>query len=97
MSAVGDRDGRQQMREVRAFLMRWDPIGVADAPEAADEYDGLVGPVLGSLHRGADAAALSERIALARVEHLGLAPDPDADRALAETLVRWWRDRVPPG
>jgi hypothetical protein len=31
---------RQNRARVREILMReWDPIGVADAPEAADEYD----------------------------------------------------------
>jgi len=36
--------GREVMRAIRAALMQhWDPIGVADIPEAADEYDSYLG------------------------------------------------------
>ncbi len=34
------------MQAIRDALMRhWDPIGVADVPQAADEYDRYIGPV----------------------------------------------------
>ena len=34
------------MQTIRTALMQhWDPIGVADVPEAADEYDGYMGSV----------------------------------------------------
>jgi hypothetical protein len=37
---------RENRARVRDILMReWDPIGVADAPEASDEYDAYVGTV----------------------------------------------------
>jgi len=37
---------REKRARVRDILMReWDPIGAADAPEAADEYDAYVGTV----------------------------------------------------
>lgn len=37
---------RRVMDSIRDVLMRdWDPIGVADIPEAADEYDSYIAPV----------------------------------------------------
>lgn len=55
---------KEQSREkriaIRNILMsEWDPIGVNDTPEAADEYDGYIGPVLDLLN----AKASSEKIA----------------------------------
>lgn len=44
------RDGA---RELRALLMdHWDPIGVAEVPEAADEYDTYVGHIGRMLREG---------------------------------------------
>jgi len=38
--------GRHMQRVIRDALMReWDPIGVADIPEADDEYDRYIGSV----------------------------------------------------
>lgn len=38
--------GREVVQAIRAALMRdWDPIGVAEIPEAADEYDSYIGSV----------------------------------------------------
>lgn len=94
MALVGDRDGKDQMSEVRALLMQWDAIGVADAPEAADEYDCMIGPLVGHLRNGADAVFLRNWIAHERVDHFGLEPDMGADLALAEALLRWWHGRA---
>lgn len=49
---------RQLQREMRAHLLRWDPIGVADAPQAQDEYDGYISPRLHMLHRGESVDAI---------------------------------------
>jgi hypothetical protein len=35
------RENRRRVREI--FMREWDPIGVADVEEAADEYDTYVG------------------------------------------------------
>ena len=40
-------------RQLRARLLAWDPIGVRDAPEAQDEYDCLISPLMHRLHDGA--------------------------------------------
>lgn len=93
MSLVDERDGEEQMREVRALLLEWDPIGVADQPEAADEYDCMIGPLVGHARNGDDVVVVLDRIARERIDHFGLDADLIADRALAEALLHWWRSR----
>jgi len=38
---------------LRELLLAWDAIGVAGAPEAADEYDCMLSPLMHQLHEGA--------------------------------------------
>lgn len=85
-------------RELRCILMTaWDPLGVADAPEAWDEYDEYLAGVARHLGVTADADAAEEAIAdwLSHVERdhiMGQAGSPDraADLAhLASTIVAW--------
>lgn len=77
------------MAGVRALLMKWDAIGVADVVECQDEYDCMIGPLLGHIRNGADAVFLHDWIARERVNHFGLNPDFGADRKLADALVSW--------
>lgn len=86
---------RRSERQVRAQLIAWDPIGVADAPEAADEYDCMIGPVMHKLYAGAAVGELGQWIVRERVEHFGLEPDPGTDRELAEQLTRSSLSGVP--
>jgi hypothetical protein len=49
---------KEKSREIRSHIRRvlmeeWDPIGVSDIPEAADEYDGYIGGVYELLDDGA--------------------------------------------
>ena len=58
----------RQVREIQAairkvLLHRWDPIGVAGVPQAADEYDGYVGPVYRLLSSHATDRQLAEYLA----------------------------------
>jgi hypothetical protein len=87
---------RESQRQVRALLRRWDPIGVGDAEEAADEYDCMISPAMHKLYDGAPVEALVEWIAEER-DHFGLDPDPADDHAVAESLIAWWRMRVTEG
>jgi len=84
----------RQADDVRALLLKWDPIGVLDKPEAADEYDCMIGPLLRLLRDGADANTLHGWIAKERTGHFGLDPNNCGDRALAETLAAYWADRT---
>ena len=46
MLIIQSQRGREVIQAIRDALMRdWDPIGVADIPEAADEYDSYIGSV----------------------------------------------------
>ncbi|MFL6238144.1 MAG: hypothetical protein ACJ735_01435 [Actinomycetes bacterium] len=89
----GNPENRERTRwlkaELRTLLMEWDPIGVADAPEAQDEYDGYVGPLLHLLHNGASVDGVAEYLDHV-IEGMGLNSRPDVDRNFANTLVAWW-------
>jgi len=43
---------QEYQRQARHLLMELDPIGVSDTPEAAGEYDCMIGPLLHRLSRG---------------------------------------------
>lgn len=47
-------ESREVRSKIRAILMaKWDPIGVSEVPEAADEYDSYIGGVYELLAEGA--------------------------------------------
>ena len=89
----GNPENRERTRwlkgELRTLLLRWDPIGVGEAPEAQDEYDGYVGPLLHILHDGQPVEAVSEYLVNV-VEGMGINPRPDVERHFAEILIAWW-------
>lgn len=91
---VDRRTVNRQMADVRALLMDWDALGVADAVECEDEYDCMIGPLLGHLRDGSDAAFIRDWIARERVDHFALDPDNGADGALAEKLLAWWAEET---
>ena len=76
------------------MLLQWDAIGVSDEPDAADEYDCMISPLLHHLFDGASVESLAAWIAKERVEHFGVERDAEADLALATGLVRWWAARL---
>ena len=94
MHGVDKRTAKRQMADVRALLMEWDAIGVADAFECEDEYDCMIGPLLGHLRDGSDAVFIRDWIARERVDHFGLNQNIGADRALADKLVAWWAEQT---
>ena len=64
----------------RVLLRDWDPIGVRDAPEAQDEYDGYVGGVYRLLAAGAAESDLAEH--LTRIEHDAIGFSGNRDRCM---------------
>ena len=66
---------RESWRQVRRLLMEWDLVGVAGSPEAADEYDCMIGPILHRLFEGADTHSLADWISHERCSHFGAGPD----------------------
>jgi len=77
-------------RELRQRVLAWDPIGVADAPEAQDEYDCLISPLLHRLHERASARDLGDWLISEMKEHFGMTADDERERRLASDLVAWW-------
>jgi len=69
--------------------MGWDPIGVAGMPQAADEYDCLMGPLLRMLHEGARPSRIERWLTHELQAHFGLTPVPGREAQLASDLVDW--------
>jgi hypothetical protein len=68
---------RFQIREIqdkiRSVLMdEWDPIGVQDCPEAADEYDRYIGGIYGLIQRGSSAGEISAHLRKMEVDEMGM-------------------------
>lgn len=63
--------------ELHRFLMeQWDSIGVAEWPEAHDEYDGYVWQIMGLLLRDAPVHEISEYLWWIETEYMGLGDNP---------------------
>jgi hypothetical protein len=68
-------------------MREWDPIGVAGAPMARDEYDSYLGRIAERLRRGEN---LTEFLATIRTKHMGLPQHRAADLRAASALRRWY-------
>ncbi|MBL8864808.1 MAG: hypothetical protein KF873_18315 [Gemmataceae bacterium] len=73
------------IREV--LLKEWDPIGVADIPEAADEYDSYIGEIQAILIRREPAYKLVDFLWWAETEHMTLAGNRRRTEQVAERLI----------
>lgn len=73
MEAYDKEASRRFRSEIRRVLMsKWDPIGVNDIPEAADEYDSYIGDVFDLLRRNATDDEISEYLIWVETERMGL-------------------------
>jgi hypothetical protein len=83
---------------VRRLLMaEWDPIGVRDWPEAADEYDSYVGVVGQMLHEGASSDEIEQYLRGIREDYMGLGPSGSGamrDREAARRLAEWYESEM---
>jgi hypothetical protein len=85
---------KQRSREIRRNIRRvlmdeWDPIGVKDIPEAADEYDGYLGAIYGLIGRDASIAEISEYLRSVEVNQMGIGPSAKSCLdAIAASLKR---------
>jgi hypothetical protein len=77
----------QRVDEVLHYV--WDPIGVAQVPEARDEYSGYVLRVLGMLLESANSQALIAFLLEIESAGMGLTPKPEHAHHVAELLLRW--------
>jgi hypothetical protein len=81
-------------------MERWDPIGVAASPEAADEYDSYLGPIGAQLREGATAEEVEGYLRRVRETLMGLeSPSWQShDHEAAQQLVGWYASETrPPG
>ena len=75
----------------REILMReWDPIGVAEIPEAADEYDSYIPDVFALLQKGATAKDLAAHLDAITLYTIGLSPNAQRSSAAASALLAMW-------
>jgi hypothetical protein len=75
-------------------MEHWDPIGVNGIPEARDEYDGYLGPLVNRLDDGADARAVAEYLANVQTDRMGLPARADQLHDVASRLVAWYSSEM---
>jgi hypothetical protein len=74
-----ERQAKGLQDAIRRVLLRdWDPIGVRDAPEAQDEYDGYIGGVYRLLATGAAVHDIAEHLAQIERDFMGFSTRSDA-------------------
>ena len=56
----------------RVLMEKWDPIGVSDEPQAADEYDSYIWGIYGLLKRGAEDKEIATHLLKIETERMGL-------------------------
>jgi hypothetical protein len=70
---ISKEESRRIRREIRSVLLGvWDPIGVKDAPNAQDEYDGYVGQVFLLLSQGQSDDAIVDYLTSVVNDNMGL-------------------------
>jgi hypothetical protein len=55
-------------------MEEWDPIGVDDMPEAADEYDGYIGSIYALLRDSASDERIAQHLSEIETKTMGLSP-----------------------
>ena len=71
----------------------WDPIGVADVPEARDEYFDYLPRLLRNLLDGDDEDGVAAYLINVETESMGLESNGSRAWAAADLLIRW-RDYI---
>ena len=67
----------------------WDPIEVAGAPGARDEYESYLPQVFRLLMDGAEREAIVEFLVRIETESMGLRPNPAGAAAAVDALFEW--------
>jgi hypothetical protein len=67
----------------------WDPIGVAGAPGARDEYDSYLPQVFARVRDNTDAGALVEYLTQIEERSMGLPANPERAQATVARLLEW--------
>lgn len=73
---------------IREILLRqWDPIGVADEPQAQDEYDSYAGEIESAVRAGRSASEIANHLVLIETDEMGLSGDRDRALRAANSLT----------
>ncbi len=84
-----ERELGERVDEVLHYV--WDPIGVAAAPAARDEYSGYAIRALGMLLESDPVASVVSFLIEVEQGHMGLEPQPEHALRVAELLLEWKR------
>jgi hypothetical protein len=82
----GQRSRKIQDSIRRLLLGSWDPIGIADVPEAQDEYGTYIGGVYGLLASGASPETVAQHLAGIQRDSMGLSVELEALMPVAKRL-----------
>ncbi|MBI2825695.1 MAG: hypothetical protein HYX69_13505 [Planctomycetia bacterium] len=88
MSDYVDRGRRYHAAIRRIFLKHWDPVGVADVPEAQDEYDSYVGEIYAMLISHKTKNEVFDALWWIETEHMGLCGNRQQTDHVAERLIQ---------
>ena len=67
----------------------WDPIGVADAPAARDEYYSYLPQVFDLLKKNANAEQIADYLFQVSTQRMGLSGNREHDLEVAGVLLNW--------
>jgi hypothetical protein len=74
-------------RDIRQVLVQnWDPIGIADIPEAHDEYDSYIPEIARMIVRRGSADDIA-KLLLAAEQNMGVEPNADRASEVARRLL----------
>jgi hypothetical protein len=80
---------KSHQKAIRTLLMReWDPIGVADVPQAQDEYDSYIPQIYGILIRCEPKHKLADFLWWAETENMGLFGNRRRTEHIADLLMQ---------
>lgn len=80
-----------ELRVNEVLYYFWDPLDVNETPEAREEYDIYVPPLVGMLVAKKSQDAIAEALAEIEIDDLGLVPgDPQDCKDVAEKLCDWY-------
>lgn len=91
-----DRAARYHRAIKSILLHEWDPIGVADVPEARDEYDSYVPGIYKMLISRRDEKDIFDYLWEIETEHMGLFGNRGHTEAISKKLARL-RERIDGG
>jgi hypothetical protein len=76
-------------KRLRELLLReWDPLGIAQVPQAQDEYDAFLGGILQLVSAEADLDAVQRYLIRIEEVELGTRADPVRARQAATEILR---------